>query len=282
MLCSACRNKTSTERCPSKALKNLLFCGKHAKSKNVRLWAEVNSVGDHATLIQKVWRGYRIRSLIRLAGPGVLCRKDCHNEEDFFTCEEREKVHPMNYFGLTESGKLYWFDIRSIFQWSVENLKPTNPYTKQDLSLDDRKRMKECVYRRELTPLPLFHDVSYTLNRDKLYAMRWIMISQFLEEQLFEEFNPMNFAVLNRTQVWTFTQLLRDQMLIYARRHKSVHSRRNMYYVWLANCFRRQTFDIATAHSVLMYLGGTILRILKDCKDPHEICFEILSARHRL
>ena len=108
MLCNSCKNKNSTERCGSPALKNLQFCGKHVKSKTPRLWSVVNSAGDSAVKIQKVWRGWIVRYLHDLSGPGVLKRSLCHNEDDVITAED--KVHPSNYFAFHEDGKVFWFD----------------------------------------------------------------------------------------------------------------------------------------------------------------------------
>jgi hypothetical protein len=112
--------------------------------------------------------------------------------------------------------------------------------------------------------------------------MRWMMIGQMLEESLFIDINPMFFVALNRTQLWEFTALLRDSLLIWAKEHKSVHSRRNIYYVWIHTCWRRQTLEVSTPKQVCHYLGGALLKILKDSKQPHDLCFKLLSARYAL
>lgn len=280
MLCNSCKNKTSNERCSAKALKNLSFCGKHAKSKTPRLWSAVNSIDDSAVKIQKIWRGWIVRYILDLAGPGVLKRSLCHNTEDVVTSEE--KVRPSNYFAFHEDGKVFWFDIRSIFQLSLAKLQPENPYTRCPLTLDTRKRLKECIYYRESRHLPLFHDPMHLTDMDKIFEMRWMMISQMLEESLFIDINPMFFVALNRTQLWEFTAFLRNNLMIWAREHKNVHSRRNIYYLWIHTCWRRQTLEISTTKQVCHYLGACLLKILKDCKRPHDVAFKILSARHSL
>jgi len=279
MLCGSCKNSKTTERCPSKALKNLSFCGKHARVKNPRLWVELKPNIDSAIKIQKRWRGWIARHILSLAGPGVLNRNKCHNEEDVVSYIEKEKVHPLDYFAFEEDGKLFWFDVRSLFQLSIEKLQPENPYTRQKLSLDVRKRFKEYVYYRKT---PLFHDPLYLQDRDKVIAMRWMLICQMLEESMFIDINPMFFLALNRTQLWEFTAMLRTTLLNWAKEHNSVHSRRNIYYVWISTCFRRQTLEVATTNQVCHYLGGALLKMLKDCKNPDELCFKILSARHSL
>jgi hypothetical protein len=256
------------------------FCGKHAKSKNPRLWSGISSTVDSATKIQKIWRGWITRYLVDLSGPGTLKRSICHNEEDVITAEET--VHPSNYFSFHEDGKVFWFDIRSIFQISLGKLQPENPYTRCPLTLDTRKRLKECIYYRECRRLPLFHDPMYLTDRDKVFEMRWMMISQMLEESLFIDINPMFFIALNRTQIWEFTAFLRNSLMIWARNHNNIHSRRNIYYIWLNSCWRCQTLEISTTKQVCHYLGACLLKILKDCKRPYDVCFKILSARHSL
>jgi hypothetical protein len=280
MLCSSCKNKTSMERCRSPSLKNLSFCGKHAKTKTPRLWAVINSGSDKAIKIQKIWRGWIVRHILALAGPGVLKRSVCHNTEDLVTLEE--KVYPCDYFAFEEDGKIFWFDIRSLFQMSIDKLQPENPYTRSKLTLETRKRLKEAIYYRESRNLLLFHDPLYLTDINKLFEMRWMMISQMLEEHLFVDINPMFFVSLNRTQLWEFTAMLRNSILLWAREHKNVNSRRNIYYVWISTCWKRQTLEIATSKQVCHYLGGTLLKILKDMKQPHDLCFKLLSARYSL
>ena len=122
----ACKNKKSTDRCQSKSLIGLSFCGHHVKSKDVRIWHIVNKVDAKVTLISKLWRGYTIRRLLKLAGPGVLNRSRCHNEEELVLAEPKEKIHPLDYFAFEEDGKVWWFDIRSLISLFRSSLNPTN------------------------------------------------------------------------------------------------------------------------------------------------------------
>jgi len=282
MLCKSCKNSKSTEQCSSPALKNLSFCGKHAKVSKPRLWIEVNPTGPQATLIQKIWRGWITRYRIDIAGPGVLNRKICHNEEDVVTYTEREKIHPLDYFGFFEDEKVFCFDVRSIFQLSIEKLQPENPYTRQQLTLDTRKRLKDVIYRRGIRHISIFHDKMYLANEEKVFDMRWMMISQFLEEHLFMDLNPMFFTALNRTQLWEFTALLRNSLLQWAKEHSNPNSRRIMYYIWANMCWKRQTLSVESEKEVCQYVGKALLKMLMDSKKPYDICFKILSARHSL
>jgi len=278
MLCNACKNTKSTERCSAKALKNMSFCGKHAKAKNPKIWKEQNH--NVAIKIQKIWRGFNVRRCMKLRGPGVLNRKVRHNDEELFTFADN--VHPENYFAFEEDGKNYWFDFRTIYQICSENLSPVNPYTRKHIDHITRQRLRELAYYREMRLLPLYHNALYSQDRDKVLANRWICICQHLEEFQQDEVNPLLFTELNRTQLWEFTALLRASMLSWAREHNKPHSRRNIYFIWITNCWRRQSLEVDSAKNVTFYLGGTILKILKDCKITNEVCFQILGARYGL
>lgn len=277
MLCAALKNKKSTERCSAKALKNLSFCGKHAKAKNPKLWTSDKS--ESAVLIQKIWRGWRIRNYFKMAGPGVLKRSLCNNLDDIVTFD---RIHPMNYFAFTEDGKVHCFDFRSIFQICITKLNPENPYTRQAIDTNERKRLKEFGILRERRLLPLFHDPLYMTDRDKVFALRWMTVSQMIGENLFTDIEPIYLYGLNRNQMWHFTQALRTNFLLWAKEHNSLESRRNSYYLWIHSCLRRQAYEQISAKDVAIFLGGCLSKILKDCKKPDEVCFRILGALHSL
>ena len=280
MLCNSCRNKASNERCPSFALKNLQFCGKHAKAKNPRLWSVVNSADRHAIVIQKMWRGWIVRHMLRLAGSGVLKRSVCHNGEDVVTFESN--VHPFDYFSFEEEKFIYWFDAKTLYQITISNAKPLNPYTRKELSLETRQRLKEFTTHRKFRNREMFHEPRYLADRDKLLFMYWISICQSLEENLFIELNPSMFLLLNQAQLWTFVGLLRHDLLMWAKEHKSVQSQRNLYYIWIHNCWKYQTYTLDPNNVILTNVGKTILKILDTSKHNYEICFKILTALHSL
>ena len=282
MLCESVKNKSSTERCSAKALKNLRFCGKHAKMKVPRLWIDKDDKTRCVLRIQKIWRGIRVRRLMNLQGPGVLNRTYCHNDEDLVTCQGKTEVHPGNYFSFDEGGKIYWFDFRSIYSWSLEHIRPTNPFTRQELTLETRQRIKEIAFLRENKLMPLFHDLGRAMDFKKVFVDRWMLIGQYLDENMFEDISPVVFTEMNRTQFWLFSSFMCESLLVWAKEKKHPHSRRNIYYAWMKNCWRRQTLELATTSNVAYYVAGTLLKILKDCKQPYEVCFQIMSARHRV
>jgi len=282
MLCSAVKNKKSEDRCTSKALINIQFCGKHAKCKFPNIWKEKSDTNLSATTIQKIWKGWNIRRLISLAGKYTISARKCHNEEDVVTMDLISKIHPFNYFDFEENGLIYGFDVRSLYQMTLSNLKPSNPYTRQEITIDTRKRLKEYINKRERKRLCSFHDPNYLFDPVKAFDTCWMMISQMLEESLFLDFNPLFFTALNRLQLYNFTFDLQNEIKNWAFECNIRHSTRFLFYVKIRACLRRQTFEEASSHTVVSYLGGTLLRMLKNLKEPHDLCFKILSARYRL
>jgi hypothetical protein len=276
MICTSYKNKTSTERCSAKALKNLTFCGKHSKVKKPRIWVDTNAINRNIVNIQKLWKGYRIRSYLKLCGPGVLDRTKCHNEEELFEFNEKEKQYPLDYFAFEEADKIYWFDFKSIIQWTLEN--PTNPYTKQTLTSDTMKRLRECMFRRELMGMECFHNQSEYITIGIKFANTWKLICQVLNDQFHTGITPAVFTGLDPVSIWSITSIIRNSMLMYAREHTTVGSRRVYYYVWLGKCLRLQSINDPANSS--RYLGNTLLRILKDSKEQTDVCFQIISARH--
>jgi len=95
---------------------------------------------------------------LKLAGEGVLNRKDCHNTEELVTMDEKGKLHPLDYFSFREADKLWWFDVRSLYHILKRSPKPENPYTRQALSIETRRRLRDvCRIRKKLT-IDNYHD----------------------------------------------------------------------------------------------------------------------------
>ena len=195
----SCQNISSTDRCRAVAITGIQFCGKHVKVKNPRIWTEVNNVIPKVILIQKIWRGFNIRNRISDCGPGVLKRSLCHNDEEMITMESKDRQYPLNYFSFEEGGKVFWFEVDSIAKCVFDKMGSMNPYTRQPITLETRRRLRRVCFRLKL-PRPT--------NVSKI----WIHVCQILEENGFEEMNPMIFESLNKTQFYVFLSLLKTDL----------------------------------------------------------------------
>jgi hypothetical protein len=281
VVCASCKNKTSLEQCPSQAIKGLLFCGKHAKTKVKRLWADVNNGKKHAILLQKVWRGYFIRKRLKLAGEGVLIRKDCHNTEELVTLDDKTKVHPLDYFSFREADKLWWFDVRSLYQILKKSTKPDNPYTRQPLSIDTRRRLREVCRMRKKLGLQNYHDAPAPEAFGDLVNEKWLTVCQIIEENGFFDMNHLLFASLNRSQLYVMLNLIQQDLASFACEHP-IGSRRYQYVAWLRTCL--SNFEKGRTHRTQASWASSkaLLSILYDCPENYTVCFIIISAICRL
>lgn len=279
--CVSCKNINSAERCPLKSLTGIPFCGKHAKMKKHKLWVEPEHLSVNAIKIQKLWRGYSVRHYLELAGKGVLKRSLCHNEEEVNSLEDKHRQHPFEYFSFEESGKLWWLDVRSMYEWSVQQTKPSNPYTRQDLSREDCARFRELLVLRKIRKWSNEHN----LEKDfpSKFSDKWMRICQEIEEKTFTEINPIFFGTMSRNTMYVFTRMILQDVTAW--RNEKPHgpkSRRAKYVYWLWNCAKKQVTNVNTPIQNSYFLAGTLLNILMDCKESYPVCFIILSALYRL
>lgn len=276
-LCVSCKNQTSIERCPNRSITGLAFCGKHVRSPHKRIWHIVNNLDEKASLIQKVWRGYTVRFRLKLAGPGVLTRSVCHNDEDIVTFESKEKQDPFEYFGFEEDGKVWWFDILSIIGCLNANLHPTNPYTRQALSQDTRRRLRMIYKYRIHNRLPLVHQPATKRNYDELIEHQWMKVVQIIHENGFEDIHPNHFMALGKTQLFILLNYLVNDMTALATEHP-ITSRR---YRWLSAIKRERDMFNANPHARIQ-VPTLLTSLLNSMNEEYHMCFILMSALYRV
>lgn len=277
MKCVACKNKKSNERCLNRPLGGLLFCGQHVKSKSTRNWYDVNKINEKVTLISKIWKGYHVRNRLKLAGPGVLNRSQCHNEEELVLSEPKEKIHPFDYFAFKEDEKIWWFDIRSFISLFRSALNPTNPYTRQPLSAETRSRARLIYKYRFNNKLPLYHQPFPKMTLEQLVENQWMRVCQNVVECGFDDIRPELLMSLNKTKIFIVLTSMMDDMHELALEHPKT-SKRYRYLRQLR--FERHYFFIKD-YPILNF-AGTLLSIFNDTMDPFHIAFSFVSAISRL
>jgi hypothetical protein len=262
-------------------MKGLLFCGKHAKTKVKRMWAEVNNGKKNAVLIQKIWKGYFLRKRLTLAGEGALNRKDCHNTEELVTLDDKTKIHPLDYFSFREADKLWWFDVRSLYQILKKSTKPDNPYTRQPLSIDTRRRLRDVCRIRKRLGRENYHDAPLPEAFAELVNEKWLTVCQIIEENGFFDMNHLLFSSLNRSQLYVMLNFIQQDLVSFACEHPA-GSRRYQYVAWLKTCL--SNFEKNRTHRIQASWASskTLLSILYDCPENYTICFIIISAICRL
>lgn len=275
--CFSCKTQESTERCTAPCLRTLIVCRRHARMKRPRLWHEVNHWAKTAIVrLQAVWRGHSVRTRLTLAGPGVLQRATCHNDDELTTCVSKTRQDPMDYFGFIENGTLYWFDQRTMLQWAHSNQYVLNPYTRQPLTPETLRRLRELSHKRSCAKRPLYHSQSViprTLpdRRD----MRWLRICQILQESEIRTLRFEHFASMGADMIEYFLNFLREDIRWWAA--QSQGSRRR-YYMWVA------TFRLWSYHDETQMncdLAGILLAMLMDLKQNRGLAEMIRDAYTR-
>lgn len=279
--CLSCKNKQSKERCPNAALQGIKFCGIHSKIKSPRLWVDVNDIRSKVTLISKIWKGYCVRKCIRLAGDGVLKRGLCNNNEEIMSFEPILKVDPLEYFGFEEKGKVYGFHICSILDILNRNHTPKNPYTREPLDMQTRKRLREIYGYRIRNKLPTFHEDSKLVGADNILASRWLQISQIIEENGFYNMNPNIFLGLNKSQLYIFLNMILNDTKTWAAEHSGKNSKRFLFAFWLRNILNKHSTS-QSVQEYSFYVSTILLTVLYNSTEAYNVSFIIMSALHRL
>jgi hypothetical protein len=274
----SCKSQTSNDRCTSPRIKGLMLCGRHVKSKSIRLWHIVNNLDSKVTRISKMWRGYAVRIRLRRAGPGVLKRSICHNDEELVTMESKDKYNPFEFFSFQEGDNVWWFDVCSIIACLNSSMSPINPYTRQPLSMDTRQRLRTVYNHRIFNRLPTSHGPQkYIL--EEIVERNWLKICQVLQENGFEDADPRMFSRLSKSDLLIILGFLVVDMRILAEEHPK-SSKRHRYYAILK---RERDVSFATSHrTVQLQVSNLIMHIMNDMVEVYPFCFLVMSALYRL
>lgn len=281
VLCASCKNISSNDRCTSTSLAGISLCGRHAKVRSPRVWVVVNNIDLKIILISKLWRGYFVRKQLSLAGPGVLNRSVCNNTEELVSLEPISTVNIIDYFGFEEDSKIYGFDVRTMLDVLHRNIFPTNPYTRQPIKLDVRKRLRQIYTYRLRNKIENTYENNILKTHDAILINRWMQLSQIAEENGFFNIHPNLFLELNKTQLYILLKLIQNDLKTWSAEHKHIYSKRFTYVFWVNNILKK--FDNANyTNEYSFYTSSIILSILYDSGDPYTICFIIMSALYRL
>ena len=279
VLCLCCKSKISLLRCPNSALNGFLYCGLHLRVKNPRLWVVANRIEEKLELIVKIWRGYMVRKRIRLAGPGALNRKICKNDEDVGTFDEKEKVHPFDYFGFEEDGNVYWADIRSMIGILNNTVKPLNPYTRKEIANEARRRLREIYKYRIRNSLQAEHAIVRT-SVNTITSNRWLQISQIINEHEIADISPVRFESLSRNELGQFITNILEDTHAWTITHKG-ESNRYKYYSLVRHGIN-QFYLIFDTLEYSYIISTILLNILMHCNDTFDFSFIILTAFYKM
>jgi hypothetical protein len=266
--CASVKNKTSTDQCKARAILGYTVCGRHAKSKVVRLWADVNR--DRLvrfTKVQALYRGWCVRKVLVLAGPGVLKRAGCVNDEDLVTTEAKDRQYPFDYFGIEEAGKVWWFDFATVWEWTIRSVTPSNPYTKVLFAHSDLARLRKLhLYRRRhKLPVPApSRDLRENIVR------RWTVLAHIFRSFGFDDTHPEQFANLTHTNMRVAFRFLVDDIRAMTKPNWRL----------LAICSRGVS-TAYTSNAACLINSINMLTIALTDSRSYDVVFLLLSALYR-
>jgi len=219
-----------------------------------------------------------VRIPIRYAGKGVLKRSLCNNDDEIITMEDKTEVHPHDYFSVEEDGKVWWFDQRSMIQWSQKELEIRNPYTRTILSKDDTRRLRKLwIYRRK-HGLPLYHEGQQTsMTRIERRDNRWMRIAQILREHEYDIHHEHFISLDYPHMMLMINTITEDTRWWYSHTSDPTVYK---YHNWLKNMRNgMHTYESMTLLS--SDIASLLLSALYDIHAVHEMAYYIITAYNR-
>ena len=119
---------------------------------------------------------------------------------------------------------VWWFDIRSILSCLNSSTNPTNPYTRQPLTIDTRRRLRNVFTYRLRNKLPTLCSPAQRSFQD-IVELYWLRACQVLHENGFEGVDPRDFLRMTKTQCLVFTNFLANDLLSLATEHPKSSTR---------------------------------------------------------
>lgn len=165
--------------------------------------------------IQKVFRGFLHRKIIKLKGDAFLDRSKCVNQTDFLSMDELYLIPPLQFFSYTEyDGKIYGFNILSIFNLLTKekNKQPINPYTRNIISDKVVQDIYKIIYLSKICKQPINITIKNEMNdlsNKKKIEMKILDIFQYINS-LGNYSEPKWFLSLNKIQLYKFFRELGD------------------------------------------------------------------------
>ena len=157
------------------------------------------------TIIQKYYRGYIARKLIKLKGPGLYNRELCNNSNDFLTLEKIVNIPYSQFYSYKDSKDfIYGFNILSIYKLLTKsNINICNPYNRDKLPVDILARIKQIILLTKINKYEIMIEDTSHVDIIKEFKLRILAI-----------FQNINYLGNYSKSEW-FTELTRDKIVIF-------------------------------------------------------------------
>jgi len=197
--CWARLNSDQTKQCSNKSKNGCNFCGIHysgfqkgsvstiydtvlpKKTKRRRKKTQITTkkhknhlirenyipFEKYIVYIQKIYRGFSIRKLIKTRGISVYCRHLCNNDTDCLSLNDVTNIPNNEFYSYKDSKGIYWgFDIITIKE--CLNAKMSNPYNTLDIPIFVGKQLKciEDIMNKEIKlEIPIFTNITIQVQQ---------------------------------------------------------------------------------------------------------------------
>ena len=266
--CASVKSKREpTLQCPHGVVFGSDMCGTHLKGKVIKKWKDERVDDLRIIRCQSLARRWLVQRHLRIAGPCVLARKNLANEDDVLTSNEKERVHPFEYFSFEENGKIWWFEFGSIWKIMAGVLEPVNPYTRTPLSPDTRKRLREMWALRVYKRLPPPSDPA---DIEERIRHRWNVLCQMFIDNGFVDATPDQFVTLPKGSYITIFRMILNETDESEARIRA-----------LCRYMLHGTLIVTNTPTYILNSIRIFLRILMVKKQPYDIVFLLMSALFR-
>jgi SAP domain len=145
-----------------------------------------------AQKIQRVFRGWIIRNLMKMKGPGLKNPGVCTNDKDFVTMEPLKEIPLSNFYSYKDSKDfIYGFDIASLMHIIKSNSKLQNPYNREKINQQMIDQIKK-VYRHTFLAFPEFRNENQPLQNPAQMSNRNGRTNQARANQTNRNVNNVN------------------------------------------------------------------------------------------
>lgn len=169
-----------------------------------RITTRFNDI-KHSILIQRFFRGWYVRYIQTLRGPGLKNRHICVNDSDMATLEPLSEISTSSFFSYKDNNNfIYGFDVSSLIQHIQSKGKFINPYTRETVSKKFAKYAFK-VYRGSYAIFPEFRENNKKLeipSRRRQYTASTMLSIQRRMESLRNQFQDSS-----PTRPGTFTTI---------------------------------------------------------------------------
>jgi hypothetical protein len=198
---------------------------------------------DKITTIQRHYRGWIVRYLNKIRGPGLFKRSLCNNQEDVYLFEPLETIHMNDFFSmLDKDGFIYGFHIESIHKYiemNSDKVEITNPYNKNVIPTQIIANIKKLY--KHCNSIGFHQKIDNTLPTDEKFQIRNKVLAVFQKMDELNNYTDIEwFLGLTHAQLYKLLNNTKDlfdyrMTLLPDKKFKILHNgtlfaRANSYY----------------------------------------------------